>query len=192
MPSTHLPWAQAHSGEPRRPGPGFRARETGRRGGRPVARQVRGRAPSAALHASEPLTNDVSGTSLDLSSDFDLLVIGAGIIGSRVALEAAQAGLKVALVDAGDFGSLIHGGIRYLPMGDLRLVRENHLERRAMLDRVAPHLVWPLDFVIPVYGGRWPRSNSGVAWSCTRLCLASATAGPVWSAASARGLLSPN
>jgi glycerol-3-phosphate dehydrogenase len=98
-----------------------------------------------------------------LDSDFDLLVIGAGIVGSRVALEAAQAGLKVALVDAGDFGSatsqssskLIHGGIRYLPMGELRLVRENHLERRAMLDRVAPHLVWPLDFVVPVYGGVW-------------------------------------
>lgn len=93
--------------------------------------------------------------------DFDLLVVGAGIIGSRVALEAAQAGMKVALVDASDFGSgtsqssskLIHGGLRYLPMGDVALVRENHLERRALLDRVARNLVWPLDFVIPIYGG---------------------------------------
>jgi len=96
----------------------------------------------------------------DLDEEFDLLVIGAGIIGSRVALEAAQAGLKVALVEASDFGSgtsqasskLIHGGLRYLPMGDVGLVRENHLERRALLDRVARNLVWPLDFVIPVYG----------------------------------------
>ena len=96
----------------------------------------------------------------DLDGEFDLLVIGAGIIGSRVALEAAQAGLKVALVEARDFGSgtsqasskLIHGGLRYLPMGDVALVRESHLERRALLDRVARNLVWPLDFVIPVYG----------------------------------------
>jgi glycerol-3-phosphate dehydrogenase len=98
-----------------------------------------------------------------LDDEFDLLVIGAGIIGSRVALEAAQAGLKVALVDASDFGSgtsqasskLIHGGLRYLPMGDLGLVRENHLERRALLDTVARNLVWPLDFLVPVYSGWW-------------------------------------
>jgi glycerol-3-phosphate dehydrogenase len=96
-----------------------------------------------------------------LDAEFDLVVIGAGIIGSRVALEAALAGLKVALFDAGDFGSstsqssskLIHGGLRYLPMGDVGLVRESHLERRVLLDRVAPHLVWPLEFVVPIYGG---------------------------------------
>ena len=93
--------------------------------------------------------------------EFDLLVIGAGIIGSRVALEAAQAGLKVALVERADFGSgtsqasskLIHGGLRYLPMGDIGLVRENHLERRALLDVVARNLVWPLDFLVPIYNG---------------------------------------
>ena len=93
--------------------------------------------------------------------EYDLLVVGAGIIGSRVALEAAQAGLKVALVERSDFGSgtsqasskLIHGGIRYLPMGDVGLVRENHLERRALLDVVARNLVWPLDFLVPIYTG---------------------------------------
>lgn len=98
---------------------------------------------------------------LDHDQEFDLVVVGAGIIGSRVALEAAQAGLTVALVDAADFGSgtsqgsskLIHGGLRYLPMGDIGLVRENHLERRALLDTVARNLVWPLDFLVPVYGG---------------------------------------
>ena len=95
------------------------------------------------------------------SVTFDLLVIGAGIVGARVACEAARAGASVALLDAGDFGGatssasskLFHGGLRYLPMGDLRLIRESHLERRALLDVVAPHLVRPLTFLLPVYGG---------------------------------------
>ncbi|HET9781640.1 MAG TPA: glycerol-3-phosphate dehydrogenase/oxidase [Candidatus Dormibacteraeota bacterium] len=97
----------------------------------------------------------------DHADELDLVVIGAGIIGSRVALEAARAGLKVALVERSDFGSgtsqasskLIHGGLRYLPMGDIGLVRENHLERRALLDSVACNLVWPLDFLVPIYNG---------------------------------------
>ncbi len=91
--------------------------------------------------------------------DYDLLVIGAGIIGSRVAYEAARSGCRVALVDAGDFGGatssasskLIHGGLRYLPMGDLGLVREAHRERNALLNRVAPHLVRRLAFLLPIY-----------------------------------------
>jgi glycerol-3-phosphate dehydrogenase len=103
----------------------------------------------------------------NFDDEFDLLVIGAGIIGSRVALEAAQAGLKVALVERSDFGSgtsqasskLIHGGLRYLPMGDIGLVRENHLERRALLDSVARNLVWPLDFLVPVYNGVLPAAE---------------------------------
>jgi glycerol-3-phosphate dehydrogenase len=92
---------------------------------------------------------------------FDLLVIGAGIVGARVAFEAARTGASVALLDAGDFGGatssasskLVHGGLRYLQMGDLRLIRESHLERRALLAHVAPHLVRPLAFVLPVYRG---------------------------------------
>ncbi len=92
---------------------------------------------------------------------FDLLVIGAGIIGARVALEATLSGLKVALVDAGDFGGgtssasskLIHGGLRYMRRGDFGLVREAHMERRALMTRVAPHLVRGLDFLVPVYPG---------------------------------------
>ena len=94
------------------------------------------------------------------SETFDLLVVGAGIIGARVAYEAARAGASVALLDGGDFGGatssasskLIHGGLRYLPMGDIRLIRESHLERRALLDRLAPHLVRPLAFLLPIYG----------------------------------------
>src|ERR1700687_3951737 len=94
-------------------------------------------------------------------SSFDLLVIGAGIVGRRVAYEAAGAGLKVALVDAGDFGgatwspssNLTPGGFRYLPMGDLHLVWESQRERRALMGRVAPHLVRPLPMVLAAYRG---------------------------------------
>jgi len=104
------------------------------------------------------------------SETFDLLVIGAGIVGARIAYEAARSGARVALLDAADFGGatssasskLIHGGLRYLQMGDLRLVRESQLERRVLLDGVAPHLVWPLTFVLPVYRGG-PHSVATVA-----------------------------
>jgi glycerol-3-phosphate dehydrogenase len=91
--------------------------------------------------------------------EFDLLVIGGGIIGAGIACEASRAGLAVALVDRGDFGSatssasskLIHGGLRYLRLGDIRLVREAHEERRLLLHVIAPHLVQPLRFLFPIY-----------------------------------------
>ena len=94
-------------------------------------------------------------------SRYDLLVIGAGIVGGRIALEAARAGLSVVLVDAGDFGGatssasskLIHGGFRYLPMGDLELVWESQRERRALMRRVAPHIVRRLPMVLAAYRG---------------------------------------
>jgi glycerol-3-phosphate dehydrogenase len=90
---------------------------------------------------------------------FDLLVVGAGIVGAGIANEAARAGLAVALVDRGDFGAatssasskLIHGGLRYLRLGDVGLVREAHRERRALLETVAPHLVRRLPFLFPLY-----------------------------------------
>jgi glycerol-3-phosphate dehydrogenase len=99
---------------------------------------------------------------------FDLLVIGGGVIGSRIALEATMNGASVAMVDAGDFGGatssasskLIHGGLRYLQMYDFKLVREAHAERRALLDRLAPHLVRPLTFVMPVYKGGPHRAST--------------------------------
>lgn len=92
---------------------------------------------------------------------FDLLVIGAGIIGSRIAYEAARAGLSVALVDAGDFGGatssgstkLIHGGFRYLPMGDLGLVWESQRERASLMARIAPRLVRRMPMVLAAYRG---------------------------------------
>src|SRR5882762_1748673 len=93
-------------------------------------------------------------------SSFDVLVIGGGITGAGVARDAALRGLRVLLVDRDDFASgtssrssrLIHGGLRYLEHGQVSLVFESSAERRRLL-RLAPHLVHPLRFVWPVYGG---------------------------------------
>jgi glycerol-3-phosphate dehydrogenase len=92
---------------------------------------------------------------------FDLLVIGGGIIGAGIAAQAARTGLAVALVDRADFGGgtssasskLIHGGLRYLRLGDIGLVREAHQERRVLMRVVAPHLVSRLPFLLPLYRG---------------------------------------
>ncbi len=91
---------------------------------------------------------------------FDLLILGGGITGAGVALDASLRGLSVALIDKGDFASgtssisskLVHGGLRYLEQGDIRLVYEA-LHERARLLRNAPHLVWPLRFILPFYQG---------------------------------------
>src|ERR1700722_12721812 len=93
-------------------------------------------------------------------STFDLLVLGGGITGAGVALDAALRGLRVALIDKGDFASgtssvsskLVHGGLRYLEQGDFGLVWEALHERRRLLAN-APHLVRPLRFVLPFYEG---------------------------------------
>jgi glycerol-3-phosphate dehydrogenase len=91
---------------------------------------------------------------------FDVLVIGAGIVGSRIAYEAASDGLSVALVDGGDFAGatssasskLLHGGLRYLSTGDFGLVRRLQAERRAIATRIAPHLTAALPLVLAVEG----------------------------------------
>ncbi len=93
------------------------------------------------------------------SEEFDVLVIGGGITGAGVALDAASRGLRTALVEKDDFASgtssksskLIHGGLRYLQQGEYRLVYENLAERQRLLDN-APHLVSPLPFLIPLLG----------------------------------------
>jgi glycerol-3-phosphate dehydrogenase len=93
-----------------------------------------------------------------LHGEFDLLVCGGGIYGAWTAYDAALRGLKVALVEQGDWASatssasskLIHGGLRYLETYDFKLVRKA-LKERQMLLQVAPHRVWPLRFGVPVY-----------------------------------------
>jgi glycerol-3-phosphate dehydrogenase len=91
------------------------------------------------------------------SEEFDLVVVGGGITGAGVALDAASRGLSVALLERDDFASgtssksskLIHGGLRYLQQGDVRLVYEA-LRERKRLRRNAPHLVHVLPFMIPI------------------------------------------
>ena len=100
---------------------------------------------------------------------FDVVVIGGGIIGCGIARDAALRGLHVALVEQRDFGSgttsastrIVHGGLRYLEMLDFRLVRMDLRERETLL-RIAPHLVTPLEFVIPFFtGSRFSRMKIG-------------------------------
>jgi glycerol-3-phosphate dehydrogenase len=106
---------------------------------------------------------------------FDLLVVGGGIVGAGVAELAARHGLAVALVERDDFGSgtssasskLVHGGLRYLRTGQFGLVREALREVRTLSRIVAPHLVRPLKFVLPIYrGGPYGRAPiQGALWS---------------------------
>lgn len=94
------------------------------------------------------------------SEPLDLLIIGGGINGAGIARDAAMRGLRTGLIEKNDFGSgtsgnssrLIHGGLRYLELGDLRLVFEASRERRTLL-KIAPHLVWPRSFLFPVHAG---------------------------------------
>jgi glycerol-3-phosphate dehydrogenase len=100
---------------------------------------------------------------------FDIAVIGGGITGAGVALDAASRGYSVALVEQADFASgtssrsskLVHGGLRYLLKFDLGLVREALLERQLMV-RLAPHLVRPLRFVVPAFDGARPDRLVGI------------------------------
>jgi glycerol-3-phosphate dehydrogenase len=93
------------------------------------------------------------------NENFDLLIVGGGVTGACVARDASRRGLSVALIERGDFASatsahnskLIHGGLRYLRNFELALVRESLRERR-IWQRVAPHLVHPLPFLVPLYG----------------------------------------
>ena len=89
---------------------------------------------------------------------FDILVIGAGVVGAGAALDAASRGLKVALVEARDFASgtssrsskLVHGGLRYLKQLNFHLVFEALRERKLILEKLCPHLARPVEFIYPL------------------------------------------
>ncbi len=113
---------------------------------------------------------------------FDVLVIGGGIYGAWIAYDAALRGLSVALIDADDWGAgtssasskLIHGGLRYLEHGHLGLVAKSLRERSRLL-RLAPHRVWPLRFLVPL----WDDSRMGALALGAGLWVYDLLAGPV-------------
>jgi glycerol-3-phosphate dehydrogenase len=113
--------------------------------------------PAGADAASAPVPRLGVLRPADLDTQpFDLVVVGGGITGAGVARHAAQAGLRTLVLDAADFASgtssrstkLIHGGLRYLAMGDFALVRESALERKSLL-AMAPHLTDPAWMLVP-------------------------------------------
>ena len=102
---------------------------------------------------------------------YDLAIIGGGINGCGIARDASGRGLKVVLAEQGDLAGatsscstkLIHGGLRYLEHYEFRLVREALIEREILL-KAAPHIVWPLRFVLPHHRGLrpWPILRLGL------------------------------
>ena len=112
------------------------------------------------MSALEPRPIERSDLLTQLRSDtvWDAVIIGGGATGLGIAVDAAARGLKVALVEAQDFAAgtssrstkLVHGGVRYLAQGNVNLVREALAERATLL-AIAPHIVRPLEFVVPCY-----------------------------------------
>jgi glycerol-3-phosphate dehydrogenase len=102
--------------------------------------------------------------------ELDVVVVGGGVVGAGVALDAVTRGLTVGLLEARDFAAgassrsskLIHGGLRYLEMLDFALVREALKERGLLIGRLAPHLVRPVSFLYPLRHRGWERAYAGV------------------------------
>jgi glycerol-3-phosphate dehydrogenase len=113
---------------------------------------------SSILDSALSLESRKSAIAAMRGEKFDLLVIGGGVNGVGIALDAASRGLSVALVESNDFASgtssrsskLIHGGLRYLEQYDFKLVREALQERELMISTLAPHLVHPVAFLYPL------------------------------------------
>ena len=101
--------------------------------------------------------------------ELDVLVIGGGVTGAGIALDAVTRGLRVGIVEAQDWSSgtssrsskLVHGGLRYLQMLDFHLVHEALTERDLLLKRIAPHLVRPVSFLYPLENRVWERAYVG-------------------------------
>lgn len=103
------------------------------------------------------------------SAELDVLVVGGGVTGAGIALDAATRGLSTAIVEAQDWASgtssrsskLVHGGLRYLQMLDFHLVKEALTERDLLLKTIAPHLVKPVPFLYPLEHRLWERAYVG-------------------------------
>ena len=119
-----------------------------------------------------PMTTETRALALrEMTSgqELDILVVGGGITGAGVALDAATRGLRVGIVEAEDWSDgtssrsskLVHGGLRYLQMLDFALVHEALTERDLMLTEIAPHLVKPVGFVFPLQHRIWQRLYIG-------------------------------
>ena len=116
---------------------------------------------TAALEALERSSND--------GQELDVLVIGGGVTGAGIVLDAVTRGLRVGIVEAQDWSSgtssrsskLVHGGLRYLQMLDFHLVHEALTERDLLLKRIAPHLVRPVSFLYPLENRVWERAYVG-------------------------------
>ena len=107
--------------------------------------------------------------SADQGDELDILVVGGGVTGAGIALDAVTRGLSTAIVEAQDWASgtssrsskLVHGGLRYLQMLDFHLVREALTERDLLITRLAPHLVKPVSFLYPLENRVWERADVG-------------------------------
>ncbi len=119
----------------------------------------------------KPLSNGQRAADLErmAASELDLVVIGGGVTGAGVALDAASRGLSVGLVEQRDYASgtssrsskLLHGGLRYLEQMEFGLVREALAERNLMLNHLCPHLARPVSFVYPLQHRVWERAYVG-------------------------------
>lgn len=104
-------------------------------------------------------------TTAETAEPLDILIVGGGITGAGIALDAAARGLRVAIIDSQDWGEgtssrsskLVHGGLRYLKMLDFRLVYEALTERDLLIETTAPHLVRPVPFLFPLTHRIWER-----------------------------------
>ncbi|WP_028050534.1 glycerol-3-phosphate dehydrogenase/oxidase [Cellulomonas sp. URHD0024] len=112
---------------------------------------------------------DALRASAERGNELDVLVIGGGVTGAGIALDAVSRGLSTAIVEAQDWASgtssrsskLVHGGLRYLQMLDFHLVREALTERDLLINHLAPHLVKPVSFLYPLENRIWERAYVG-------------------------------
>src|SRR5215217_3219196 len=148
-------------------GGGARAAAPGR--GARIQARAGPRAPRCGRHPPALMLARDDALAALADEPFDVLVIGGGITGAGVALDAASRGYSVALVEKGDYArgtssrssKLVHGGLRYLQNFDLGLVREALLERQ-LLAALAPHLVRPLPMIVPAFDGARPDRLVGI------------------------------